>query len=175
LTLSIRDTVVDDLSEIFRIRTHELVRPHQYKIRAGDSIDAWRDRVSGDNRVGSALFKCVTIREDERIIGHVAQFHYERARAVQCGWDLDPQYWGRGIMTEALGILFDQFCVNDGISYVLADCFRSNTRCKRVLQKLGFVQVGIPFHHRVFNACWERCLHWIERYRLDAETWNRKV
>ena len=173
--MAIRDTLRDDLSEIFRIQRDELVRPHQYKLRPEDSIEVWADRLQ-NGQVGDSTFKCSTIWYGSQIVGHVTHVHFgsEGSRVVQCGWNLDPRFWGRGIMTESLRKLFDRFFLEDGIQHVVADCFRENVRCKRVLDKLGFVPNGVPFHHRVLLAWHYRCLHWIERFRLDADRWSRK-
>ena len=87
MDLSIRDTVLDDLAEIFRIRSDELVRPHQYKLRANDSIDAWANLLSGNNSIGNVTFKSSTILVDRRVVGHVIRHHFVIGAmpSVQCG------------------------------------------------------------------------------------------
>src|SRR4051812_9078268 len=104
MNISIRDSTLDDLSEIFRIRNNPLVAPHQYRIREDDSMEAWLARLSGHNKTGNMTYRSSTILCEQQIAGHVSHIHYSMndVPVCLCGWNLDPQYWGLGIMRTAL-------------------------------------------------------------------------
>ena len=61
---------------------------------------------------------------------------------AEIGYDLAPEWWGKGVMTEAAGAAlrfgFDVL----GLHTVEANIHPDNTGSRRVLEKLGFVQEG---------------------------------
>ncbi|WP_231756696.1 GNAT family N-acetyltransferase [Lignipirellula cremea] len=172
--INIRDTAAEDLDAILRIGNDALVAPHQYRQSLAGTRDKWCDFLAGKRDTKFVTFRCATILDGDTIIGNVSQWHINSndRPIVQCGWNLTPAYWGRGVMCLALTELFNRFFANDGVAHIYADCFRSNHRCIRVLEKLGFTPNGIPPHHRVIIAWSMRCLHWIRRFRLDSEMWQ---
>ena len=177
VNILIRDTTPDDLPEIFRIQTDPVVRVHQYRFGPNDSLERWTRLLAGHDCAEASRFRCSTIRLGSAIIGHVTHWHWciDGLRACQCGWNLDPEYWGQGVMCAALSELFDTLFGVEGVQYVFADCFRNNRRCLRVMEKLGFVPNGIPPYQRLLLAWQMRCLRWILRFRLDAEAWRSRT
>lgn len=173
MQIAVRDTVPDDLDAIFRIRSDPLVVPHQYRTSLTGTKQDWKDRLSGKVGTGFFTFRSATIVDGESIVGHVTQAHMTSngVRIVQCGWNLTPHYWGRGVMCTALTELFNRFFVNDGIAHAFADCFRDNRRCMRTMDKLGFLPNRIAPHQRAIIAWSTGCLRWIKRFRLDREVW----
>lgn len=77
--------------------------------------------------------------------------------AVEVGWRLAHQYWGRGYATEAagtvLGFGFDSLGLPEIVSFTSVD----NQRSRRVMEKLGmrhhpqddFDHPGVPEGHRL--------------------------
>jgi RimJ/RimL family protein N-acetyltransferase len=173
-TIVVRISAIDDLPEINRIRLHPLVRAQQLGFLR-DHDRNWKHWMEQNARVGDIWFRSSTIISDERIIGYVNQTLYfaDQCSFAECGWNLDPAYWGRGIMRIALQVILQWLFAEQNMSCVIADCFRNNTRCKRLLSKLHFSPVELPFVERIRMAFHFRCLHWIERYRIDRGTWDR--
>ena len=173
MQITVRDTVPDDLDAIFRIRNDPLVVPHQYRTSLTGTTEDWKDRLAGEVDTGVFTFRSTTIVDGKTIIGHVTQLHMisNDVPIVQCGWNLTPHYWGRGVMCIALTELFDRFVTHDGIAHIFADCFRDNHRCIRLMEKLGFVPNRIASHHRAIIAWSTGCLRWIKRFRLDGAVW----
>jgi RimJ/RimL family protein N-acetyltransferase len=172
-SLIVRDSILDDLPEVYRVRSHEMVRPHQYRI-VPDPDKIWEQWIQQNARVGDHWFRVSTILYDQKVAGYVAQtitFTNQQPFA-DCGWNLAPDYWGRGIMRAALQVILQRLFTEDKMQYVIADCFRNNVRCKRLLSKLHFTQIGIPVFERVKTACQMRCLHWVERYCIDCGAWS---
>ena len=63
------------------------------------------------------------------------------ARA-EIGYELAPEWWGQGVMTEALAAVLDFGFTVLGLHSVEAQIHPANTGSRRVLEKLGFVQEG---------------------------------
>jgi RimJ/RimL family protein N-acetyltransferase len=175
LTIAVRDSSLADLPHIDRIRSHPLVRPHQFQI-SSNCVSSWEKWIELNARSGDFWFRCSTIVDDEQVIGYISQtLNFTRTCVfAECGWNLHPTYWGRGIMKLALGQILLRLFNEQKMSYVIADCFRSNTRCKRLLSNLHFSRVNVRWIERMRLAIDYRCLHWIERYRIDHGTWNAK-
>ncbi|HEY0515727.1 MAG TPA: GNAT family N-acetyltransferase [Solirubrobacteraceae bacterium] len=93
------------------------------------------------------------------------------APAVELGWRLAPDYWGRGIATEAASAA-SRFAFNElALGEVLAYTTTTNHRSQRVMQRLGmrndpaedFPHPEIPPEHRL-------SMHVL--YRLGAAHWR---
>jgi len=69
---------------------------------------------------------------------------------VEIGFDLAKDYWGRGLMKEALEEIlrfsFDVLAVNRIEAFILLE----NTRSLGTLERLGFTREGILRQHRLF-------------------------
>jgi hypothetical protein len=53
-----------------------------------------------------------------------------------------PEYWGRGIMYNAVGLRLNANIEND-IKLFTAGCFSKNVRCQKLLNKLKFELVNV--------------------------------
>ncbi len=86
----------------------------------------------------------LTLRDDGTPIGTIG-FHVQRERDRRCeiGYDLSPQYWGRGYMSEALGAVlalgFDELFLNR----IGAIVHPENAGSLRLLERFGFSREGV--------------------------------
>lgn len=66
------------------------------------------------------------------------QYHREWADDPEVGWGVDPDWWGRGLATEAgaacVRWAFDEL----GRERLVSICTRGNLASRRVMEKLGF-------------------------------------
>ena len=108
----------------------------------------------------------LSVKNDSRKIGTCGFHCWDRAKnSVEIGYDLQEQYWGKGIMTEALEAIL-LFAINNmNIQTVNAHIYVDNILSTNLANKLGFV----------FNGKTELCilknieyLHNI--YSLDCST-----
>lgn len=63
--------------------------------------------------------------------------------SVEIGYWLGEEYWGRGIMTEAVGAVTRYAFRTRGFSRVFAEVFEWNEASMKVLEKNGFVREGV--------------------------------
>lgn len=61
---------------------------------------------------------------------------------AELGYVLSPEYWGKGIITEAAGELMRLGFEEMGLVRVQARCFKENGASERVMQKLGMTYEG---------------------------------
>ena len=85
----------------------------------------------------------IVLRETGEYIGSCGYWRLipEHLRA-EIGYELAPECWGQGLMTEAIGAVLGFGFTTMGLHSVEAQIHPENTGSRRVLEKLGFVQEG---------------------------------
>ncbi|MHB8133931.1 MAG: GNAT family N-acetyltransferase [Anaerolineaceae bacterium] len=61
---------------------------------------------------------------------------------VEIGFELMQQYNGKGYMTEAVEAIIEFARIKMKVNKIIAIVFVDNAKCKRLLEKLGFINVG---------------------------------
>ena len=91
---------------------------------------------------------------DDRAVGSIGAFRQSNIhrQTAELGYYLAEEYWGRGIMTEAIrqlcGIVFD----TTDILRIYAEPFAYNTGSRRALEKAGFTFEGLMKNNAVKNG-----------------------
>lgn len=78
-----------------------------------------------------------------RVIGLCGVVWYPHNRSALLSYDLDRNYWNRGIMTEAVDAVVRYVFTTFGINRITATTCVENGRSIRVLQHSGFQEEGI--------------------------------
>ncbi|WP_261807373.1 GNAT family N-acetyltransferase [Lapidilactobacillus luobeiensis] len=89
-------------------------------------------------------------------------------RTRELGFVLLQEYWGQGLMTEALQVLLDWAFPHLNLTEVWAGHYENNERSARLLQKIGFefrYDVALPF--KFIEQTNEKY------YLLTANSWQR--
>jgi|SRR5215472_1990880 len=110
--------------------------PHPYTIQ--DAHEFLQQAISAQPptlfciEINGAAAGGIGIRLGQDVHRHTAEFGY---------W-LAEEFWGRGIMTEAVGA-FTDFCFdNFSLRRIYAEPFANNPASARVLEKAGFIFEG---------------------------------
>ena len=154
-----------------------MVASLQYRVDIRAYSDFLSRVLQGDNVTGIVSTQFSTIDRNSVAIGYVRHDHYcvDNAKVVYCSWNLTSTLWGQGVMRFALTELFNAWMHDSDTQHVYADYFRRNERCRRLLNRLGFVTQEIPISERLSTAVQQKCLQWVIRRRLDAQIWNASV
>ena len=174
MSLIVRQTRLDDVDAILKIKQEPNVARHQYRVDNREYSDHLQRVLRGDNKTGIITSQFTTIAKDCEVIGYLRQDHYsvDGIKYLSCGWNLASAYWGQGIMRFALTQLLNQWIFELEIQHVFAEYFRTNLRCERLLDRLAFATQEIPIVERLSTAWQLSCFQWVVRRRLDAETWK---
>ncbi len=82
-------------------------------------------------------------REDGRAIGQLgSKGRPNAAGELEIGYGLNPDVWGQGLATEAVGALVAHLHARSDVQTVTAQTALFNRASERVLEKLGFVRTG---------------------------------
>ena len=85
----------------------------------------------------------VTLKPSGKFIGHVDVLSFDRDfHFADLAYILDPEYWGRGFGTEAVGRVLEFLIGEMKLHKIRAGVLKDNIGSRRVLQKVGFEQEG---------------------------------
>ena len=91
---------------------------------------------------------------DGRAVGSIGAFRQGNIhrQTAELGYYLAEEYWGRGIMTEAIRQLCAMIFDTTDILRIYAEPFTYNTGSRRVLEKAGFCYEGTMKNNAVKNG-----------------------
>jgi len=78
-----------------------------------------------------------------KAVGSIGLAHLVPGHKAEIGYWLGEEYWGKGIMTEAVKLLTQYAFEELGLARVYAGCFAWNKASQAVLEKAGFQLEGI--------------------------------
>lgn len=135
-----------DAPAMFRIMNDERVMRyfgHRPMLLLGEAIERIEDvRVAFEEHNGVRW--AIVDRADGRFIGTCGFWRLMKAHArAEIGYELAPDWWGKGAMPEALAAALTFGFTRMGLHSVEAQIHPANTGSRRVLEKLGFVQEGL--------------------------------
>ena len=112
-----------------------------YPYTENDAKDYINAMLSADEYNAFAYAVCV----NDKAVGSVGVFRQENIhkRTAELGYYLSEEYWGKGIMTDAVHRLCDIVFEKTDIIRIFAEPFAFNAGSRRVLEKNGFLLEGI--------------------------------
>ena len=110
---------------------------------------AFIHRVNGENP--PAAYAIASPEEAIGVIGYIGGQDVYRYSA-EVGYWLGEEYWGRGIMTEAVRIFSDHLFATYEFKRLFAGIFSSNPASARVLEKAGYTCEGTLRAHVTKNG-----------------------
>ncbi|MFC3799036.1 GNAT family N-acetyltransferase [Cohnella sp. GCM10012308] len=117
-------------------------------------IESWRQGYA-DKRV---VAWGVTLRGTRPLIGTVTlmptrgSFEDLPRFPLALGYDLKPNFWNRGIASEAVRAVLDFSCTFIGPHRIQAEVHPDNAASLKVLKKLGFKEEGLLKHYLMHEA-----------------------
>ena len=116
----------------------------------------------------------IVYRENNKLIGSLSLHNSEyssatisrRERGLDVGYSLSKDYWGHGLVPEALRAFIDYLFIDMDLDYIMARVLPTNNRSIRVLEKCGFIHDG-----EMKQASLEGIFVDYNVYILDVSTW----
>jgi RimJ/RimL family protein N-acetyltransferase len=127
---------------------------------------AFLDKLIGWERRGLPSQFAVIHRNDNRLIGYCGFFHQEvdETNEIEIGYRLDPDYWSRGLATEAAQAVRDHGFRDLKLPRVISLIHPDNLPSRRVAEKIGMTfekeTLFRGFPTQVFALIRE---HWLTR------------
>lgn len=94
------------------------------------------------------------VMADEKVIGSIGAFRQANihSKTAELGYYIAEEYWGKGIMTEAVKQVCDYVFSQSDIIRIYAEPFAYNIGSCRVLEKAGFQYEGTLRSNAVKNG-----------------------
>lgn len=94
------------------------------------------------------------ITADEKVIGSIGVFRQANIhrKTAELGYYIAEEYWGKGIVTEAVRQICNYVFENSDIIRIYAEPFATNIASCRVLEKAGFQLEGTLRSNAVKNG-----------------------
>jgi len=95
----------------------------------------------------------IVTKGDNKLIGTCGYYDWVKTtRRAEIGYDLDPAYWGQGIMTETLRAVLKYGFERMDLNRIQATIDSENTRSMKLAQRLGFKKEGVLRQRSYFNG-----------------------
>lgn len=163
--LVLREVRWTDAPAIFGLRSHpEVMRlVHRAPALSIDDANAYITRVEDGRGTGTCAQWAITARGDDGLIGLVGPWRIElEHHRGELGYMLDHHYWGRGIMSEAIGAVAAHAFTGFGLHSLEAWVDAENKASMRTLEKNGFTR----------EAFFKENIFWNDRFR-DSVVYSR--
>lgn len=88
---------------------------------------------------------CFAIVYNDKVVGSIGIFRQDNIhfRTAELGYYIGADYWGKGIMTEAVRLACKHVFGSTDIVRIYAEPFAENIGSCRVLEKNGFILEGV--------------------------------
>lgn len=132
----------EDLEQLIEMNRDPKVMEFVGPILSEDQSAAMMERVRNSWRQRRFGRYAVEVKETRSFIGFIGlamtRIDTHFSPAVEIGWRLSTQYWGKGYATEGANAVSD-FAFNDlGLSELVSFTSTQNVRSRRVMEKIGF-------------------------------------
>lgn len=142
--LLLRRITMDDAEEVFFLRSDERVIRYVNKEPAATIKEAqdWIQRITENIDANEAIVWGITLKDDPgKLIGNICYWKLRKEDdRAEIGYVLNPQYWRKGIMKEALleviAYGFNTLRLHSMDAWINAE----NTASAAILEAVGFVK-----------------------------------
>lgn len=144
--LVLRELQANDAEQIFKIRTD--ARVNQFLDReptksVNESLKFINNILRAQNNQDSIMW-AITLKNKPLLIGTVVYWHIVKEKGkAELGYEMLPEYFGQGIMREALTEVIRFGFENMLLKTIVAETRADNLRSVNALYKCGFEQTGL--------------------------------
>ncbi|MEK5231935.1 GNAT family protein [Lysinibacillus sp. FSL K6-0232] len=148
--LILRKGIVDDCQDILALYADENVvkyLPLTLFTATEDAIAElnWYDKIF---REQTGLRWVIEEAKTKKVIGTCGYLNYEKVHnRIEIGYDLNPEYWGKGLMQEALSNIIHFAFTAMEINKIEAKIEPENIASIKLLEKLRFAKEGVLRQH----------------------------
>jgi RimJ/RimL family protein N-acetyltransferase len=143
--LLLRHAALEDIDAVFRLFSNpELMKywntlPQTDRSQAQATVERMMARIDSDD----GLELIIVLKASGEAIGTCALHNlHAPSRRAEIGYSLDPPFWGKGYMQEALERLVEHAFTVLHLNRLEADIDPANLASARSLERLGFTKEG---------------------------------
>jgi RimJ/RimL family protein N-acetyltransferase len=165
-----------DLEELFAFHSlPEVARFLYWEARDLEQVRGVLEAKAGQTALeeeGQVLALAVVGREEGVVVGEVS-LHWlsRRHRQGEIGFVFHPAYQGRGLATEAAGVVLRLGFEGLGLHRVAGRCDALNVASARLMERLGMRREAHFVHNEIFKGSWGDELV----YAMLEDEWRSRV
>lgn len=151
--LLLREITKQDLQDVFEIYSNKEVMLYFADRFAFEKINEAETMIREYEEALSRKWSMrwgIVLKESGKLIG-TCGFHAlsEYDKRIEIGYDLNRDFWQKGIMTEALSLIIDHAFQSSDVNRIEAMVEPPNTGSRALLEKLGFQYEGTLRKHEM--------------------------
>lgn len=153
--LLLRKMTMEDASDLYAYASQPAVSnylPWQVHQTMADSTAFLSFIIEGYHQQ-SKLAWAIELKANSRMIGTIVFVSWNPKRhKAEIAYVLSPEYWGHGLMAEAVQALLSFGFQHMELNKVEASIMLENQQSRRLAEKLGMVQEGIARQHMIIKG-----------------------
>jgi ribosomal-protein-alanine N-acetyltransferase len=141
--LLLRELKPGDAEQIFKIRSDNRVNEFIDRTPAKSIQDGLNfiNQIIANQNKNEGIMWAITLKDDPTLIGTIVYWHIVKEKdEAEIGYEMLPDYFGKGIMQEALLKVIEFGFERMQLKTVVADTKADNKRSINLLQKCGFAK-----------------------------------
>jgi [ribosomal protein S5]-alanine N-acetyltransferase len=146
--LQLRTPQIEDADELFASLTSDPTVTKYLSWTPHPDVSETRRVIRGLFNVGDHRTWMIVLRDSGEIVGQLG-YRRPQQHAVELGYCLATKWWGRGLMSESVGLLLQRLQQDPRLYRVAATCHVENVRSARLLAKWLSIE-GRLVRHTVF-------------------------
>lgn len=143
--LTLRQLVSGDANEIFALRSNEIVNKYLDRKRSGSIDDAktFIQTITENIQKNDSIYWAITLTGTDKLIGAICLFDFsDNNLKAEIGYELLPDFQGKGIMQEAASKVIDFGIQHIGLNSIEACTHSENQASTRLLEKFNLKKNG---------------------------------
>ncbi|MFD0959651.1 GNAT family N-acetyltransferase [Paenibacillus chungangensis] len=124
----------DEVTEFYDLESFTSIK------QATDLIDSWNKRYETEQGIRWAI----SLKNEERVIGTCGYHNWAKEHSkAEIGYELTPEYWRQGIMTEAIAAILQYGFQSLQLNRIEAFIDPANISSRKLLLKAGLAEEGL--------------------------------
>jgi ribosomal-protein-alanine N-acetyltransferase len=137
--LSLRKISIEDAEDVFLLRTNEQIVKYIHRPKPG-SVDDAKELIKTMNEPERIQWG-ITAKGDDKLIGTIGYHRIKKEHyRAEIGYLLHPEYWNKGLMSEAINKVIDYGFSEMKLHSIEAIIDPDNTVSRQTLKKFNFIK-----------------------------------
>ena len=153
--LSLRLLTPRDTDELFKLRSDERVNRFltRHPSRTIEDAGVFINKINRSIRNNESIYWAITLKSDNKLIGTICLWNIQPDNyRAEIGYELNPDFWGKGIMKEAIPKVIQYGFETLKLHSLEADLDPGNSQSVKLLEKNGFIREGHFKESTFFNG-----------------------
>lgn len=141
--LVLRQLKIEDANEIFALRSDERVNKFLDRPKAitNDDAEEFIHKINNGITKNEWIYWAITLKNTDKLIGTICYWNISKEHSKgEIGYELLPDYQGKGIMQEALAIIIEYGFEKMKFYSIEAVMSPENSKSIKLLEKNGFIK-----------------------------------